>query len=389
MHHHGPEQNVRREQIARPNNAIVVMLFLTLISLPVAANLAGFDGADPAAENRELAVFPRSGGSWASIAGFGGGLSLWFEDHFGFRSLLIRWYGRSRLDLLGVSPSTAVVKGKDGWFFYADDRSLDDYANSEPLSAEGLANWRAALIRARTWLRTKRVGYVFTIAPDKHVIYPEQMPATLVQIGAASRTDQLFEALRGSGVAAVDVRPALFDAKRGARVYQRTDTHWNDHGAIAAYQQIIDAVRRQVPSTPPPWTCGDFEPQTRQIAGMDLAGMMGLTRVLGEEDLTLVPGRPRRARVVEPAGAGPTEELGRLVTEIPDPRLPRAVILRDSFVSRLVPFLSEHFSRAVYLWQNDFDAEAVTMEKPDVVIQEIVGRHLYSFIPSPELVPDR
>ena len=115
--------------------------------------------------------------------------------------------------------------------------------------------------------------------------------------------------------------------------------------------------------------------------------MMGLTRVLREVDMTLVPKRPRRARVIEPAGAAPTDEEGRLVTEIDDPSLPRAVIFRDSFTSRLVPFLSEHFSRAVYLWQNDFDAAVVTQEHPDVVIQEIVGRHLYNFIPSPELVP--
>jgi hypothetical protein len=123
------------------------------------------------------------------------------------------------------------------------------------------------------------------------------------------------------------------------------------------------------------------------VEGFDLAGMMGLKRVLHEVDMTLVPRRPRRARVVEPAGAAPTAEEGRLITEIDDPRLPRAVVFRDSFVSRLVPFLSEHFSRVVYLWQNDFDATVVEQEHPDVVIQEIVGRHLYGFIPSPELVP--
>jgi alginate O-acetyltransferase complex protein AlgJ len=114
---------------------------------------------------------------------------------------------------------------------------------------------------------------------------------------------------------------------------------------------------------------------------------MGLTRALRETNLTLVPKRARRARVLEPAGGGPTDEVGFLVTEIDEPSLPRAVIFRDSFTSALVPFLSEHFSRAVYLWQNDFDADVVTKEHPDVVIQQIVGRHLYNFIPSPELVP--
>ena len=103
--------------------------------------------------------------------------------------------------------------------------------------------------------------------------------------------------------------------------------------------------------------------------------------------LALEPRRPRLARVVEPAGAAPDAEEGRLVTEIPGSTLPRAVIFRDSFVSPLAPFLSEHFSRAVYLWQNDFDANVVLEEHPDVVIQEIVGRHLYGFLPSPELVP--
>ena len=40
------------------SNASIVALFVVLIWLPLAANLAGVDGADPAAENRELAAFP-------------------------------------------------------------------------------------------------------------------------------------------------------------------------------------------------------------------------------------------------------------------------------------------------------------------------------------------
>ena len=115
--------------------------------------------------------------------------------------------------------------------------------------------------------------------------------------------------------------------------------------------------------------------------------MLGLKDVLHETDLRLVPRKPRRARVVDPPGVSPMSELGRLVTEVADPGLPRAVIFRDSFASRLVPFLSEHFRRAVYLWQNDFDANVISEEHPDVVIQEIVGRHLHGFLPSPELVP--
>ena len=378
---HGPSGNRGRSSL------LLTLLFVATIALPLAANLAGADGADPAAENRELAPFPRTDGSPASLAALPAAFAAWFDDHFGFRSRLVRWYGESRLFILHASPSGAVVKGEHGWFFYGDDKSVEDYANVEPMTDQAQANWRAAVLRARDWLRTRGIAYVFTIAPDKHVIYAEEMPSAIERIGRLSRTDQLFTALQDAGLA-VDLRGVEFEAKAHERVYQQTDTHWNDRGALVAYQQIISAVRAGVPWTPPAWARGDFTAMDRNIEGLDLAGMMGLTRVLREIDMTLVPRRPRRARVIEPAGGKPTDEEGRLVTEIDDASLPRAVIFRDSFSSRLVPFLSEHFSRAVYLWQNDFDANIVAQEHPDVVIQQIVGRHLYNFVPSPELVPD-
>ncbi len=368
------------------DSRLLVALFVAVISLPLTANLAGIDGADPGAENRELARFPRADGSWASIADLPTTFSLWFDDHFGWRSTLVRWYGDVRLSGLHVSPSAAVVKGQHGWFFYGDDMAVEDFANVEPMTPGALANWRAAVLRARDWLQARGIAYVFIVAPDKHVIYADEMPATLARLGDVSRADQLFTTLQDTGLA-VDVRAAEFDAKTRERVYQKTDTHWNDRGALVAYQQIINAVRARVPGTPPAWSRDDFAAVDRSVEGLDLAGMMGLTRALREVDMTLVPRRPRRARVLEPAGARPTDEEGWIVTEIDDPSLPRAVIFRDSFASRLVPFLSEHFSRAVYLWQNDFDADIVTREHPDVVIQQIVGRHLYNFIPSPELVP--
>ncbi len=376
-----------RERV-RTGGPLLVALFLCAISLPLAANLSGVDGGDAGAENRELAAVPHLDGTLASIAAFPANFGLWFDDHFGFRSVLVRWYGETRLFMLGVSPSAAVVKGRDGWFFYGEDEAIEDYASAKPMMPGELANWRAAILRARDWLGARRIAYVFTIAPDKHVIYGEEIPPTLARVGDVSRADQLFTTLQDTGLA-VDVRASLFEAKRAERIYHQTDTHWNDRGALVAYQRIIDAVRVRVPATPPAWPRDDFEPVDRIVEGLDLAGMMGLTRVLRETNLTLAPRRPRRARVVEPAGAEPTDQIGYLVTEIDDPSLPRAVIFRDSFVSPLVPFLSEHFSRAVYLWQNDFDASVVDKEHPDVVIQEIVGRHLYNFIPSPELVPDR
>ena len=369
-------------------NAVLTVLFVSIISLPLAANLGGHDGADPEGENRDLASMPHLTASLHGIVSYAEGFGRWFEDHFGFRASLVRWYGESRYFWLGVSPSSAVIKGRDGWLFYADDGGAEDAANESLLGPGELEAWRASLIRTRDWLHRRGIAYVFTIAPDKHVIYPENLPSTLNRVNLMSREDQLEKVCREAAIPSADLRTAVAAAKPPERIYFKTDTHWNDRGAFVAYRQIIGAVKTQAPLVAEAWTRDDFVAAEREIEGQDLARMIGLMRVLREMDLTLVARRIRHAHVVEPAGAPPTAEEGRLVTEIPGSTLPRAVVFRDSFASRLVPFLSEHFSRAVYLWQNDFDPDVIEKEHPDVVIQEIVSRHLYVFTPSPELIPN-
>ena len=368
-------------------NVVLVAGFLVIITFPVAANLAGYDGGDPEGENRELAPFPTLERTWLSIRAWPLDFDHWFQDHFGFRSTFVRWYGESRYFWLHVSPSPMVTRGKNGWLFYADDGGVDDFTNEKLLPPGEIENWRKTVLRARDWCRAHGVAYVFTILPDKHVIYPEYFDDTILQLTPISRADQIFTATLDTGVV-VDVRGPLFAAKSHDRLFHLTDTHWNERGAFVAYQQIIEAVRRQLPAVPPAQDRSMFIPASRVLSGRDLAAIIGLKWVLQEEDLQLLPKTPRDYVVVEPPGEWATSGEGRIVTEIPGSTLPRAVIFRDSFTSALAPLLSEHFSRAVYLWQNNFETEDVLKEHADVVIEEIVGRHLHNFIPSPELIPD-
>jgi hypothetical protein len=368
-------------------NALLVAGFLLIVAAPLAANLAGRDGGDPEEENRTLAAFPALERSWSSLSAFPEGFDLWFQDHFGFRSTLIRWNGRTRYFWLGVSPSSLVVKGQAGWLYYHADGGMDDFTNQKLLAPDELENWRSAIVRARDWCRTQGAAYLFIVLPDKHVIYPEHFADTVRPVTALSRADQVLRATADTGVT-FGVRDALLAAKPRDRLFHKTDTHWNDRGAYAAYRQIIEAARRQLPSVPPPKDRSAFDQPSRMLSGGDLAAIIGLKKVMQEEDLRLLPKGGRGFTVLEPAGGYATGGEGRIITEIPGATLPRAVIFRDSFVSALAPLLSEHFSRVVYLWQYDFDPDVVQAEHPDIVFQEIVGRHLYTHVPSPELIPD-
>jgi hypothetical protein len=358
---------------------MIVAVFVVAICLPMTGMVLNLDRDAPSAENRTLAEWPQLRWDQASLRLLPEQLTRYFEDHFAFRQRLVRWQAAVRLRALRVSPSRAVIRGRDGWLFYADDGALEDYASAPPLTEAELEHWRSTLQDTSDWLRGQGIAYVFVISPDKHAIYQEYMPGT-IRRAAVSRIDQVVSHLRQhSTVRVLDLRPALLAAKTGERIYHRTDTHWNDRGAFVGYQHIVDALAEDVPALRTS-ARSTFEPSVVRSAGLDLAGMLGLTDVLDEDDLVLVRRPPGMARIVEPPHPNRRLMHARIVTEAPNDG-PRAVVFMDSFGAGLVPFLSEDFSRAVYLWQTNVDPVVVTQERPQVVIQEWVGRRLSTLLP--------
>ena len=319
-------------------------------------------------------------------------LSTWFRDYL-FRPLgvyrvsLARMYGNLMIVFLlcglwhGASWNFAV------WgLFHADDGGIEDYLQTEPFTIGQLEAWRLTRERTRDWLKARGIPYLFVITPDKQMIDPEYMPHSLRRMRAEYRADQLIAHMRArSDLDVLDLRPAIVEAKSAGLLYHLYDTHWNDRGALAGYQQIAGRLRRWFPAVRP-LTRADFD-ESPAVPSGDKTTMLGLV----DRGKATMPGLVLRrgwtARVVEPAKPDPYGEEGRLVTEIPGSPFPRAVMFRDSFAGRLIPCLSEHFSRIVYLWQNDFDTDVVQQERPDVVIQEVVGRHLLTHAPYPDGIP--
>jgi hypothetical protein len=373
---------------ARVARSAVVVLFLTAIAAPGAGLLAGVDRHTISeAEMRELAPAPPWPTTRAAIDAWPAAFKAYFVDHFAFRSRMLHLQAVVLWDWLRTSASETVIAGKDGWLFYADDGGMEDYVQAQPISRGELEAWRQTLDRTNRWLAARGIHYLVVFAPDKQMIYPEFMPDALGRLSPDYRVDRLLAYLRGhSSVEPLDLRPALVGAKGGELLYDRYDTHWNDRGGLAGYQAIVARLRPWFPSMTP-LTREDFVTSAATPSG-DKTTMLGLVDRGKLAMPGLVPRAGWRARVVEPVRPDPYGEEGRLVTEIPGSTLPRAVVFRDSFAGRLIPYLSEHFSRVVYLWQNDFDPAVIAQERPDVVIQEYVDRHLVTYEPYPGLVPD-
>jgi hypothetical protein len=68
---------------------------------------------------------------------------------------------------------------------------------------------------------------------------------------------------------------------------------------------------------------------------------------------------------------------------------PTVFLIRDSFLVMPQPFVSQTFKRAYFNWTpfNDFPAQAIANDKPDVLIEEMIERQLNRPLPKnpPEL----
>jgi hypothetical protein len=372
---------------ARVADVALVVLFVTAISLPLLFSMLGlnFQGL---AENRTRATRPVLKLERETLARFPGKFEAYFNDAFGLRDQLIRWNNLTRVSLLRVSPSSKVLIGDRGWLFYAAEGAIDDLRHNHPLTGQELEQWRRVLEERRDWLARKGVRYLVMFAPNKHTIYPEYVPKTYDRVSPDTRYDQLYRYLREqTNLDLVDLREPLLKAKSRARLYYRRDTHWNDRGAFVAYQAIMEKLSGWFPALrPKPWTA--FHLVHYVEPNPDLSLMLGLGEVLPDQEYTMQPRFPRRA---QPADAGPglARELfpdkPPEARECPDAGLPRAVVFRDSFSSSLIPLLSEHFSRSLYLWHCPFDTAIIEREHPQVVIEEAVERRLWAPPPVPGL----
>ena len=338
-------------------------------------------------ENRTRADFPDVAAAAPSLPRLSRRFEAWFEDHMGLRYHLVKGHHFLKFFLLREAPTDNLLVGRDGWLFLARDFGLASYRALEPLSPVALDRWEALFTDAERWLAARDITFLVVIAPNKSSIYEDKLPAGVARAGPHTRTDQLVARLRRGPVDVLDLRDTLRAARRRVQVYHKRDTHWNGHGALAAYRAVTARLARgvvELSALPEPEVA-----QRVEVRAGDLSKMIPLGRLLREEQIAVAPLAARSVR------REPPPEIARLtrserknqVFEIPGGGGPRAVIFRDSFATALIPLLSEHFERSVWRWERAIDPVLIETERPDVVVFEMVERYLMDAVPENRLAP--
>ena len=208
------------------------------------------EGLTASDENRFLAKFPKLICDDGSLnTKFFTEMNYWIDDNIGFRTELVKLNSKVMYSVFGVLPeSSAMYLGKNGELNYATSEMLIDYQHLNLKTEEELTSIADDYQVVSDYLRQQGIQYYYFQCWDKHSIYPEQFPKTVVQYGNISKTDQIVETLREkTTVNVISPKQALLDAKKDYPVYSvwGDPAHWTPRGAYVGYCELLNAINLQ------------------------------------------------------------------------------------------------------------------------------------------------
>lgn len=370
-------------------NKFLAIVFPTVVVLPLVQSFTGLFPEGSLAENRRRTGFPDTfPARKREVRPYIGKIESWWNDNFGFRSLMISTNSAYRLAAFGSAPNPRVVIGKEGWLYLGNigDRELDMVTGHFSLNDADVGTWKTTLEHRHIWCEEHGISYRFFLGPNKSTIYPELHPQGR-HLERPARVGR--DLMKTIGLPALDLATSLEKEKENKPTYFREDTHWNDWGGFVAYQDIMKSVALDkamsdvIPLRPDNVR---FEPSAH--VG-DLRGMLGMSDAKAE---TYEKATPQLGK--DPSGA-PPERKETAPDNTPGQSLEirnsfalnanaRVFFSHDSFGYALRPWLTATFGHAHFqhLWPDALPVKELRMTRPQLVLQEIVERGVSSFKPA-------
>lgn len=298
-------------------------------------------------------------------------MGQYFEDHFAFRKELITANSFLRSKVFHSAGTEKVVTGQDGWLYY--QASVNDYLGRNVMSDRAVFNAARNLALLQQYTEDQGSRFLFTIAPNKMSLYPEALPYYYQKVSEENNRKKLTAELERQGIHYVDLFQ-LFE-ERDEVLYLKRDSHWNNKGAVLAYNELMDAAQKSHE------TYENIPAEVREDYVGDLSDM--LYPLGGEPEENIYYDKEPEytylndAKSVEDSWivTGNSDQTGRLL------------MYRDSFGNTLLPLLSNEFQTAFYSKLYPYPIETnIETSKPHLVIVERVERHLTDLAGQPPIM---
>lgn len=324
-----------------------------------------FAKTDSTTQNRKLAEMPLLVDNGKFNFKYLQQLGDYFEDHYAGKNVMVNADSVIQGDLFKVSNADTVVKGNNGWLYYAD--TLDDYMSKAKLSEKGVCNAARNVYLMQEYVQSKNAKFVFAVAPNKNSLYGENMPYYYSGKYNDAKTVKSFEQeLKSRNVNNTDLF-SLFNSNSEI-LYLKRDSHWNNKGAMLVYNEIMDNLN---------------------VAHNDYSAVKALRKKTAVGDLN---------KMLYPLTAQPEwdyyyqiDDNYKYVTDtesVEDAWIEtkssskngKLLMFRDSFGNTLLPFFAREFGSAYFSKGVPYALESY-MENytPDYIVVEKVERNIDEF----------
>ena len=359
---------------------IIIAAFLFFLLSPVIGWIAGINVQLD--EKRNLSEMPGLSIEKLMDQTFFSDFERYFNDHFAYRVWLIRTKNWIDYHIFNTSPSPKVYLGTNGWLYYRvtirDYLKFDDCRKGENTHMRDIARQIYSLEKL---VEASGRKFVLIISPNKSTIYPEHVGITRPKsICRKSRYDLFLDSLKEFPVKNfIRLDNLFFKIKKNQQLYYRTDTHWNLNGSIIASKVLLQHL------APLNWQkfFPDIRMGTYNYQG-DLSKMMAVKLT---EETAAIKKIDYHLKVKKTnLGRFKSGDRFRFTVNTDSNRqlLPRTIIYRDSFTTRMLPFLQGSFKQLDVVWSNDVTTfltpEPIEeLQSSGIVILEINEKYLPGF----------
>lgn len=364
-------------QRSKVHNLVMMVVFSVILSFPLLDGIFGILEANVNNEKRELVKKDNVGGFKSKFKSF----ITNYDNNFSGRSLLINLYIKLKSNILHTSPlPQKVIAGKNDYLFLVNYNSMDDFRNVYSFTDVQLDSISKQLNSNQRFLDSLGIKYYVVVMPTKPRIYPEFLPDYVKKVRQVSRLSQLRKQLQitGNSVNLLDLTDTILQSKYQGDLYFKNDSHWNELGTFIGYSKLMQFINRDFPDIP-----------VRKIDEyqkiIDMENDLDLAKVLGKDISFSEPVIKLKSvfisKVVNIPHDYPIPEVKKknpfyvISTSNKNGRR-KLIMYRDSFSGSLTPFISESFNRGIFIWKYSIDRDFILKEKPDVVVQQIVERHI-------------
>lgn len=217
------------------------VLFGLILFAPLTLTLTDTKLARPLEENRLREPFPRL--TDCDVTHFDvcfKQVDTWFNDNYRPRDLLTRL--KTQIDYSVFSTSDKVHIGSDHWLYYRSTMDVEKVA-AERMSQQQIDRFLAEIAELGSYLQGRGIQLVVLPFPLKDVIYAEHLPSSVPRLPANSRYQEIRHWLESSdSIVTVDAFDFFNDRKKVARVFHKTDFHWNDPAGFVLAKDLVNKL---------------------------------------------------------------------------------------------------------------------------------------------------